>query len=1157
MNDTSPHRQAGDAPDADDTIDRESFVFLDQRGKRWPRFRRVMFAIGLLVFIAVILFIQTLVLPAHLTMPRMMMEQLLRAGTVDQIQQPLQDLEKSAKHQWLSYAKKNKEIGAKQAAMATNSHPATTQQKGMGKAAPALRFHEIRLAFYESGNADSLRSLKENVGKFTHLCPDWLTLGAEAGKLKSAAEPEVIALLREQGVTLVPLLSNLGADDAWRAEAAESLINGPPERQDRFIAHLCETLAAMNAGGVALDWQQIDPSYRDNMTAFLGKIAAALHQTDRELWLCVPTDRYLKMYDLDRLAEFVDHFIAMLHDEHAETDKPGPIASREFFDGWLSTLVGDYGDPDQWIISLGSYGYDWPDDNRPGELLSFADVMSRAKRSELASCQFGQPSLNPHFVYETGSTLHTIWFLDAITFLNQLMAARSSHVGGIAINKLGSEDPAIWDVLDFNFAHAPSRDQLARLEIIKPGATIAQIGHGNLISIVNQQGNGSRRVLVDAKADAGAMLTAVYDTFPSYLTVLHKGHGPEDGVVVTFDDGPNKKWTPKILDILKEKNVKATFFMIGANMEKYPEIVERVLAEGHMIGSHTYSHPNIASVSAERAHLELNATQRLLESITGHSTTLFRPPYNADTNPADQDELVPVELAQEMGYLTLAEDIDPEDWEQPGVDTILKRVQRNRMHGGNVVLFHDAGGDRSQTVTALPLVIDYLNARGDRILPLPDMLGIPAEQLMPVVADNQQPFTRIISGGGFTVMHGLTNFFWAFMIVATALTAARALVVSWLAIRGRRDNERNDSSAEAFCPPVSVLIAAYNEEKVIAATLRSVLNTTYPGAMEVVVVDDGSQDATASLVAAMAETDPRIRLIRQVNLGKAMALRHGMKALTHAFVVSLDADTQFNPQTIGHLMRPFIDPTVGAVSGRAKVGNPKTLIARFQSLEYTCGFNLDRRAYHKLNCITVVPGAVSAFRVSAIEAAGGISTETLAEDTDLTLALHQRGYIIHYAPCAVACTEAPETIRAFAKQRFRWAFGTLQCLWKHRELLFSPRYPALGWFSLPSTWFFNIVLVALGSIIDLILLVSLLMSPANSILYLYFLIFLVCDLVLAAVACLVEREPLTQTWLVLPMRFIYRPVLNIVVIRAILRAFRGVWVGWGKLDRTASVPYNN
>ena len=294
-------------------------------------------------------------------------------------------------------------------------------------------------------------------------------------------------------------------------------------------------------------------------------------------------------------------------------------------------------------------------------------------------------------------------------------------------------------------------------------------------------------------------------------------------------------------------------------------------------------------------------------------------------------------------------------------------------------------------------------------------------------------------------------------------------------------------------------------------------------------------------------------MIQQENRGKAIALQAGLEAVYHDIIIRLDADTLFERSTISNLVQPLEDAKVGAVSGRARVGNPKSLFARFQSLEYTCGFNLDRRAYNQLDCITVVPGAVSAFRKQAIHDAGGISTDTLAEDTDLTLALHKCDYVVAYAPNAVAWTEAPETMKAFARQRFRWAFGTLQCLWKHRDLLFAFKYKALGWFSLPSAWFFNIFLVAIGSIIDILLLCLLFISPANGILHFYFLIFVIADLVLSAVSCLVEKEPLQQIWLILPMRFIYRPVLNYVVVKALLNALKGVCVGWGKLDRTASV----
>jgi len=1149
------HDEQSPEPPTKDAEHDASFVFLDRRGKRWPRLRRLSFAGGLLLFVATVLFVQTLVLPSHLILPPAVEQ--LKSRLKAKALQAKDHNQAATKPLWLDYAKGKKGATA-------GPHP---NEKGRASAAAtksatapllaAKNNQEIRLGLYEGWDPDSFDSLKAHADKLTHLCPDWLSLEEGTSTVKVVVDEQVVDLAKEQNIALMPLLRNLGEGDAWLVETVESLLNGPEARRQQFIAQLTTALTGMGAAGVVIDWQQVDPTYHSAMSGLLAQTAEALHAKNLELWICVPVGRELKIFDLDVLSRHVDRFVAMLHDENAESDPPGPIASREFFNGWLSTLVDGYGKPEQWIISQGSYGYDWAEGEEQAEHISFQDVMSRAGRSAQTACEFHPAASNPHFVYEDGGTVHTIWFLDAITFLNQLTAARERHVGGFAINRLGTEDPGVWDVLDVATDKPLRRADLASLETIPPGEGIAHIGRGNLITIADERGEGLRRIQVDKKAAPGARVSETYEKFPSYLTILHQGRGPDDGVVLTFDDGPDSEWTPQILDILKQRGVKATFFMIGANMENHPRIVRRILREGHMIGVHTYSHPNIALVSEERAHLEFNATQRLIESITGHSTILFRPPYNADTNPHDPDELVPIKLAQDMGYATVTEDVDPEDWAEPGAAVMLERIKRGRMQGGNVVLLHDAGGDRSQTVAALPRIIDYLEARGDRILPLPEMLEIPADQLMPALPTNQQPLTRMISESGFTAIHEVTNFFWAFMIVATGLTVLKTLVVSWLAIRSRRGDAllAAASASEAYAPPVSVLIAAYNEAKVIRDTLRAVVNTEYAGPMEIIVVDDGSQDETAAIVAAMAEGDSRIRLIRQSNRGKAVALRTGLNAAQCAIVVTLDADTQFTPQTIGHLVQPFTDPTVAAVSGRARVGNPKTLFARFQSLEYTCGFNLDRRAYHQLNCITVVPGAVSALRLSAIAEVGGISTDTLAEDTDLTLSLHKCGYRICYASQAIAWTEAPETLRTFAKQRFRWAFGTLQCLWKHRELLFNARFKALGWFSLPSAWFFNIFLVAFGSIIDLILLFSLLVSPANTILYVYFFVFLAADLLLAAVACLVEREPLRQIWLVLPMRFVYRPVLNFVVVKAILRAFKGVWVGWGKLDRTASVTY--
>ena len=418
---------------------------------------------------------------------------------------------------------------------------------------------------------------------------------------------------------------------------------------------------------------------------------------------------------------------------------------------------------------------------------------------------------------------------------------------------------------------------------------------------------------------------------------------------------------------------------------------------------------------------------------------------------------------------------------------------------------------------------------------------------MPPLEQGGQSLMRFVSSTGFRVYHGIEEFLWAFMIVATALVVSRTLVVIWLAYRFRR-KPRAD-----FAEAASVVIAAYNESKVITNTLRALLTTDYKAELEVIVVDDGSQDETAAEVERFAVTDSRVRLLQQQNRGKAQALQRALAAARHGIVVFIDADTQCQRDTLPRLLEPFADMQVGAVSGHAKVGNLRKFIARCQALEYTCGFNLDRRAYNRWNCLTVVPGAISAVRKDAIDKAGGLSLETLAEDTDLTLSLHKQRQRIVYAPDAVAWTEAPESVGTLARQRSRWAYGTLQCLWKHRDMVFNWNYRALGWFSLPSVWFFQIVLIAVTPMVDLFLLASLPFGAWGAVLP-FVVTFLSMDVLLATLACILEREPIVRAWRILPMRLIYRPLLSYCIWKAILRAIKGAWVSWGKLDRTASVP---
>jgi cellulose synthase/poly-beta-1,6-N-acetylglucosamine synthase-like glycosyltransferase/peptidoglycan/xylan/chitin deacetylase (PgdA/CDA1 family) len=960
------------------------------------------------------------------------------------------------------------------------------------------------------------------------------------GNLQIDSDSRVSKLAASKGIALMPLLTNL-VGDTWQPEAIENLAHGPAKRQDRFIQEVLAVLRNAKAAGVVVDWQQIDPAYKKDLSAFIDKFADALHDDNKELWLCVQPGQELDYIDIDALSDNIDRFVAMLFDETSETDPPGPLASRSWFEGWLHVLL-DGSDTRQWIIAIGSYGYDWPIGGKKGELISFSEAMSRANDAEIESVQVQEPSYSPYFYFQDEDTEHGVWFLDAVTFLNQVREVRDEKAGGFALYRLGSEDPAIWDALSVPSGFKIDNQTRESLEVLKGTDTITDVGDGEIVTVDESRSDGRRNLAVDPEG----YLTAKYVKFPEFPTLYHQGAGGEHQVAISFDDGPDPRWTPKILDILKGANVKAAFFLVGVNAEHYPSLVQRIVNEGHEIGNHTYYHPNLALCWPEHIRLELNATQLLLETITGRATTLFRPPYAADTSPSQLSELTPLQIAEDLNYLVVLESIDPQDWAKPGADVILQRVKQQR-RDGSIILLHDAGGDRSQTVEALPRILDWLHTRGDTVVPLSTLLGTTRDAVMPPLQQSSQSLTRLVSSTGFRVYHGIEEFLWAFMIVATALVVIRTLVVIWLAYRFRRGPKAD------FAEPISVVMAAYNEGKVITETLRALFGTDYNGEIEVIVVDDGSRDETAAEIERVAHVDPRVHLLRQENRGKARALQRGLAAVRHGIVVFIDADTHCQHDTFPRLLEPFADARIGAVSGHAKVGNLRTFIARCQALEYTCGFNLDRRAYNRWNCITVVPGAISAIRKDAINAAGGLSLQTLAEDTDLTLSLHKHRQRIVYVPGAIAWTEAPESVRTLARQRFRWAYGTLQCLWKHRDMLFNWNYRALGWFSLPSIWFFQIILVAVTPMVDLFLLATLPFGVWRAVMP-FVITFLAMDVILATLACLLEREPILRAWRILPMRLIYRPMLSYCIWKAILRAFKGAFVSWGKLERTASVP---
>lgn len=1084
------------------------FVFLDTNGRRWNRFRIAALLGACVALAGFVVFVRSLIVSPRLT----------------SVQQ-MSDIKKSLR----AIAPSHMELP-----------PSRLPPSWMKPAAPPCRVlsppsaegcTSVRLGFYAGWDPASYASLEKGGQLLTHIAPEWFSVSGVPAELSATPDERVRDYAREHDLKFMPLVTNMQRQ--WQPESVEALLTGDLQRREKFCEELVRRLEEVDAAGAVIDFQEIDPSYRDAFTDFIRMIAAALHEEGLELWLCIPPGNDIALYDLDTLARSVDRFVALLFDENGEQDMPGPVASMTWFRTWLDVLCA-HGEPGQWIVGIGAYGYDWKDGDT-AETIGFGDCMARAAYAGEGQLGNDPDLLGPHFTYAASGVEHTVWFLDAVTFYNHVSYAAAAKTGGIAVYRLGCEDPGIWEVLDKGLTISPEL-----LENLPAQDLFAHIGQGDFLSVSDERRDGKRTIHVDADG----WWHERYITYPGTVLLTHRGSEAPDTVALTFDDGPDPEWTPKILDILKQYGVRASFFVTGVNARRHPEIIMRIIAEGHELGNHTYNHVELTGMPGTLVRLELNATQRIIESITGRSTILFRPPYNADRRPGSSIEIRPLLIANEVGYLCVSQSIDTEDWNASGSEVILQRVKQRRPDG-SVILLHDGGGDRSVTCAALPGIIEYLRRRGDQIVPLHHLLGVPLESLMPPVQRGAEAGDLRIASTGFYLMHWLEQVIWAFVIASTALIFCRTLILVVFAYKNR---QRQKTSTSAFCEPVSVLIAAHNEEKVIASTLASILRTAYPGRLEVIVIDDGSQDRTATVVQGVADRDRRVRLLRQPKSGKAAALNRGLQAASHSYIVMLDADTQLLPQTIGELVRLFDDPSVGAVSGHVRVGNTGSWLTRFQKLEYICGFNLDRRAYDQLNCITVAPGAISAFRREALERAGGLSDDTLAEDTDLTLTLHRLGYTVRFAPDAVAFTEAPETLSGLLRQRIRWAFGTLQCLWKHGDLLFWTKNFALGFFSLPCVWLFHFFLVALIPCVDLMLLVSLTTGAGHAVAD-YACAFIVLDVLIAAAACRIDRTPARYAWRMVLMRFLYRPVLAWAVWVSFMRALKGVWVAWGRQER--------
>ncbi|HEY3472148.1 MAG TPA: bifunctional polysaccharide deacetylase/glycosyltransferase family 2 protein [Amycolatopsis sp.] len=612
-------------------------------------------------------------------------------------------------------------------------------------------------------------------------------------------------------------------------------------------------------------------------------------------------------------------------------------------------------------------------------------------------------------------------------------------------------------------------------------------------------------------------------------------------LALTFDDGPDPEWTPRVLDVLDAHHAHATFFVTGANAARYPELVREILARGHEIGNHTATHSDLRVDGDLRAKLELRATDLALAGAAGIGTSLVRPPYSATTDAIDDAAWASMRRIGAEGRLVVLSDLDSQDWRRPGVAGIVANATPKDDRGA-VVLMHDAGGDRSETVAALDELLPRMQAAGWKFDTVSGATGVSA------AVGKADPASR---AGGWLLVGavGLAGLLAAAMrwllIVASAIAVLRTvLILVTTAVHVRRHRNRRRVRARAG---VTVIVPAYNEEAGIEATIRSILASDHHPVW-VIVVDDGSTDGTAEVVERFRSR--RVQLIRQVNAGKPAALNTGLAAARTELVVMVDGDTVLEPGTVSAVIRPFADERVGAVSGNAKVGNRGGLLGRWQHIEYVIGFNLDRRMYDVLECMPTVPGAVGAFRRSAVLDLGGVPEDTLAEDTDLTMLLEQDGWRVVYEQEARAWTEAPATLGQLWKQRYRWCYGTLQAVWKHRgAVLRGGAAGRLGRRGIPYLVLFQVVLPMLAPLVDVAAVFGALAGDWTTALG-YWLVFLLMQLVPGIIAFRLDGERLGPLWALPLQQFVYRQLMYLVVVQSVMTAFAGARLPWHKLERT-------
>jgi cellulose synthase/poly-beta-1,6-N-acetylglucosamine synthase-like glycosyltransferase/peptidoglycan/xylan/chitin deacetylase (PgdA/CDA1 family)/spore germination protein YaaH len=1171
-------------------------VFFDPQRKRWKRLRRIFDVVALLGVVVGVLFIIGLV----------------RMTPLPELLQPPVPTHRSAV-----------QLEATPARGGQKPHTSTHRRTTLKPSDVILNSGEgLRAAYYVEDDPASYSSLKQHIHQIDLLFPAWIHVVTPDGTLTSySLDNRPFAVVDKDGVNRVdhenrvartvasaaadatppeifPLVNNYDSvKSMWLPSIGDFLTN--PAARAHFIQQIDQFLVANPSyRGISLDFEEIPSEAQESYMALLTALYQDFQQRKLKLYVNTPVGD--DDFDLKYMADHTDGLLLMNYDQHQTGSGPGPIASQDWFVDNLKNVLKIV-PKEKAICALGSYGYDWEmslppvDPKHPGrvpknfvpKVLGVQEISTQTAWQEAtdaeAQIELDPDSLNGHFAYDDDDAVphvrHQVWFLDAVTVLNQMRAARALGIETFSLWVLGQEDNSLWNIWDRPIHADPVKD----LAAVEPGYDVDLEGEGDILDVSRKMQTGHRVVTMDdddSVPEGYRSVTAeTMTSYPLSYTVTQTGYVPNE-VALSFDDGPDPTWTPRILDILKEKHVSGAFFMIGEEAQNNIGLMQRVYREGNEIGNHTFTHPDISGISTASVDLELNLTERLFAAELGVQPLYFRPPYSIDQEPDTNDQAAPADRIQHLGYVIVGNKIDTDDWDerpvkspQEIIDSVFQQMEDMKTRSwmrGSIILLHDGGGDRQATIDALPQLIDALRAHGYKIVPVSDLMRKTRAEVMPPLNQHQLWEARV-DAIAFWVWAFFNHFVIAVFFVGDILMSARLIIIGVFAIIDRLRKRKNFAGPD-YAPRVAVLIPAYNEEKVIVRTIRSVTMSNYKN-IRIIVIDDGSTDNTyrAAVDAYPADiASGRLTVLTKPNGGKADALNFGLNRTNEEIYIGIDADGVIAHDAIANLVSHFADPKIGAVAGNAKVGNRVNLWTRWQALEYITSQNFERRALDLFDVVMVVPGAIGAWRTAAVKQGGCYHTNTVAEDADLTMNLLEQGYWVIYEDRALAFTEAPVDMNGLMRQRFRWSFGILQAIFKHRGAIAKRR--AMGLFALPNTLIFQILLPLVSPLIDLMFVAGVInyfydkhfhpeAASAASFekLLAFFLAFLIIDFAASALAFTLERKhPASKgdAWLLFHIwiqRFTYRQVFSIVLFKTMKRAIDGKPFNWDKLERTATM----